>query len=55
MPDNTSGASRDVQDLVGPSRRMTKGSKKKPPRKTGAMGAPKKATKRTTKAKKRGK
>ena len=56
MPSGT-GTSKDVLDLVGPGKRMTRGTKKKPPKKTGAMGTPKKGktTKRSAGGKKRGK
>lgn len=39
---------RDNLGLVGPGPRLTKAAKKKPAKKTGAMGAPKKAVKRKT-------
>jgi hypothetical protein len=42
-----SGTSRDRMFIIGPSKRMTKGTKKKPAKKVGAMGTPKrKAVKR---------
>ena len=41
---------RDLMNIVGPGARMTRGTKKKPPRKTGAMGTPKKKPPRKTRA-----
>ncbi len=44
-------SAKDIPRLVGPTQRMAKG-KKKPARKTGAMGTPRKQATRTRTAKK---